>query len=98
MPFDWHSVATWDNEDNVKSTLKQRCVFQCWNLQLRIDVVCFNVDMNNVWQRSNNVIISNVEFQNVGNRRNNAVKMTISKKNKKKKENYIKLNTRISKF
>ena len=28
----WYNVATWDN---VKSTLKQRCVFQRWNLQRR---------------------------------------------------------------
>ena len=43
----------------------------------------FNVDMNNVRQRRNNVVIFNVEFYNVGKRRNNVVKMTSSKKNKK---------------
>ena len=44
----------------------------------------FNVDMNNVRQRRNNVVIFNVEFYNVGKRRNNVVKMTASKENKKK--------------
>ena len=45
----------------------------------------FNVDMNNIRQRRNNVVIFNVEFYNVGKPRNNVVKMTSSKKNKKKK-------------
>ena len=44
----------------------------------------FNVDMNNVKQRRNNVFIFNVEFYNVGKRRNNVMKMTTSKKNKEK--------------
>ena len=43
----------------------------------------FNVDINNVRQRRNNVVIFNVEFYNFGKRRNNVVKMTASKKNKK---------------
>ena len=30
LSFGWCDVATWDN---FKSTLKQRCVFQRWNLQ-----------------------------------------------------------------
>ena len=46
----------------------------------------FNVDMNNVRQRRNNVVIFNVEFYNVAKRRNNVVKMTSSKNNKKKKK------------
>ena len=50
--------------------------------QRRINVVYFNVDMNNIRQRRNNVVIFNVEFYNVGKRRNNVVKMTASKKNK----------------
>ena len=44
----------------------------------------FNVYMNNVKQRRNNVVILNVDFYNVGKRWNNVVKMTASKKNKKK--------------
>ena len=48
----------------------------------------FNVDMNNVRQRRNNVVIFNVEFYNVGKRRNNVVKMTASKKNKKHPEKF----------
>ena len=32
LSFGWCDVATWGN---VKSTLKQRCVFQRWNLQHR---------------------------------------------------------------
>ena len=83
--FGWCDVATWDN---VISTLKQRCVFQHWNLQRRINVAYFNVDMNNVRQRRNNVVIFNVEFYNVGKRRNNVVKMTASKKNKKHPEKF----------
>ena len=43
--------------------------------------VYFNVDMNNVIQRRNNVAIFNVEFYNVGKRWNNVAKITISKKN-----------------
>ena len=61
--------------------------------QSRINVVYFNVHMNNVRQRWNNVIF-NVEFHNVWQRRNNVVKMTNSKKNKKN----FKLNTSNSKF
>ena len=80
LSFGWRDVATWDN---VKSTLKQRSVFQRWNLQRRINVVYFNVDMNNVRQLRNNVVISNVEFYNFGKRWNNVVKMTASIKNKK---------------
>ena len=30
LSFGWYEVATWYN---LKSTLKQRFVFQCWNLQ-----------------------------------------------------------------
>ena len=57
--FRQYNVTTWGN---VKSTLKQRCVFPCWNLQRRINDVYFNVDINNVRQRRNNVVIFNVEF------------------------------------
>ena len=34
--------------DIVKSTLKQHCVCQCWNLQRQIDVACFNFDIFDV--------------------------------------------------
>ena len=44
----------------------------------------FNIDMNNVRQRRNNVVIFHVEFHNIGQRRNNVVKTTISKKNQSK--------------
>ena len=57
--------------------------------QRRINVVYFNVDINNVWQRRrNNVVIFNVEFHNVDQRRKNVVNMTICKmlKRVKKKE------------
>ena len=78
-------VAFWlIRRRDVESTLKQRCVFQCWNLQCWINVVYFNFDMNNGRQRRNNVVIFNVEFHNVGKRPSNIVKMTISKKNKNK--------------
>ena len=74
--------------DNVKSTLKQRCVFQRWNLQRQRTsnqryAFHFNFDMNNVRQLQNNVVIFNVEFHNVAKLRNNVLKMIISKKNKK---------------
>ena len=52
------------------------------NEQRRINVVYFNVDMDNVRQRWNNVVIWNVQFHNVGKRQNNVVKMSISKNNK----------------
>ena len=45
-----------------------------------MNIVYFNVDMNNIRQRRNNVVIFNVQFHDVGKRRNNVVKMTISKK------------------
>ena len=78
-------VAFWlIRRHDVESTLKQRCAFQCWNLQRWINVVHFNGDINNVGQRRNNVVIFNVEFHNVGKRPNNIAKMTISKKNKNK--------------
>ena len=57
--------------------------------QRRINVVYFNVDINNVWQRRrNNVVIFNVEFHDVDQRRKNVVNMTICKmlKRVKKKE------------
>ena len=83
-------VGTTSRRGTMKTTSNQR-----WN-----NVVFFNAGIYNLkstlcvstligttfWQRSNNVIISKIEFQNVGNRRNNAVKMTISKKNKKKRK------------
>ena len=59
--FHWKDVGTCDN---VKSTLKQRCVFQhgIYNVEKRrINVVYYNVDINNVRQCENNVIF-NVEF------------------------------------
>ena len=74
----WYDVAV---SDNFKSTLKQRCVCQLW-----INVVYFNVDMNNVRQRRKNVVIFNVEFHNVDQHRNNVMKMTIFKKVKKSKK------------
>ena len=76
LSFGWYNVATWDN---VKSTLKQRCVFQRWNLQRQINVLYFNVNVNNVRQRRSNVVIFNVQFHNVGKRRNNVVKMAFLK-------------------
>ena len=48
LSFGWCDVATWDN---VKSTLKQRCLFQHWN-----NVVIFNVEFSNVGKRRNNVV------------------------------------------
>ena len=45
-----------------------------------ISPVCdvkFDVDLNNVRQRRNNVLIFNVDFHNVGQRRYDAVNMTI---------------------
>ena len=74
---------------NVKSTLKQRCIRQRGNLQRgtlsvstnqRINVVYFNVDLNNVRQSRNNVVIFNVDFHNVGQLRNSVVNITIWKK------------------
>ena len=44
----------------------------------QINVVYFNVDMNNVRQLRNNVDILNVEFYNVVKRRNNVVEMAVS--------------------
>ena len=46
----------------------------------RINVVFFNVDINNVSQRLNNVVILNVNFHNVDQRQNNVVNMAIFKK------------------
>ena len=84
LPFGWYDVATWDN---VKSTLKQRCVFQSWNLQHRTTShqrCVFQRWYEQRWQCRNNVVIFSVEFHNVGKRQNNVVNMTIFKKNKNK--------------
>ena len=71
---------------NVKSTLKQRFVCQCWNLQRRINIVNFSGN-NNVRQRQNNIKFSiaifNIKFCNVDQRRNNVVNMAIFKKSKR---------------
>ena len=53
--------------------------------QRQINVLYFNVDMNDFRQRQNSVVILNVEFHNVVKRQNTIVKMTISKKNKQTK-------------
>ena len=51
-------------------------------LQINVETMYFNVDINNVRQRPNNVVILNVDMNNAGKRRNNIVKMTISKRKK----------------
>ena len=48
--------------------------------QRQINVVYFNIDVNNVRQSRNNVVIFNVEFHNINQRRNNVMNMTILKK------------------
>ena len=96
LPFCYCDIVTWGN---VKTTFKQRCVFQCWHLQCRTTSnqhLHFIVDMNNVRQSRNNVFVFNFEFHSVGKRQNNVVKMTTSKRNNNK--NYFKYNTRDSKF
>ena len=50
--------------------------------QINVETMYFNVDINNVRQRRNNVVILNVDMNNAGKRRNNIVKMTISKRKK----------------
>ena len=50
--------------------------------QINVETMYFNVDINNVRQRPNNVVILNVDMNNAGKRRNNIVKMTISKRKK----------------
>ena len=51
--------------------------------QHQINVVYFNVDMDNFRQRWNNFVIFNIKFYNIGKRWNNVVKTTASKKHKK---------------
>ena len=46
-----------------------------------INVVYFNVDLNNVRQRQNNFVIFDVDFHNVVQLGKNVVNMTIWKKN-----------------
>ena len=46
----------------------------------------FNVDINNVKQRRNNIVIFNAEFHNFDQRQNNVAKINTSKKTKKKKK------------
>ena len=78
--LDWYDVAT---SHNVKSTLKQRCVCQRWNLQRRTKLkqhCVFHRWTEQRWQRRNNVVIFNVDFHNVGQRRNDVANMTIWKK------------------
>ena len=54
--------------------------------QRRINIVYFNVDMNNIIQRPNSAVIFNVEFHNFDQRRNNVVNMIIFKKFKRAKK------------
>ena len=81
LSFGWYDVTTWYN---LKSTLKQRCVFQRSILQSRINVVYFNVDMSNIRHCRNNVVLFSFEFHNFSQRGNNVLKMTISERNRKK--------------
>ena len=81
---------TWRRGTNVQSTLKQRYVFQRWNLQSRTNVVYFNVDVSHVRKRQNNVVLLNFDFHNLYQRGNKVVEMTIFKRNKNKK-NHLKL-------
>ena len=75
----WYDFAT---SYNIKSTLKQRCVRQLWDLQRRINFVYFvYFDLSNVRQRRNNVIF-NVDLHNVEPRRTNVVNMIIKKDEK----------------
>ena len=59
--FGQYNVATWDN---VKSMLKQRCVFQRYNSQRWINVVYFNIDMNNIGKHRNNVLKMTISKKN----------------------------------
>ena len=52
--------------------------------QRRINVVYFEVNLNNVKKRQNNVFIFNIDFRNVGQFRNNVVNWTICKNLKNK--------------
>ena len=73
-----YNVAT---SNNVKSSLKQNCVFQGWNLQRwTTSNQGFVVDLNIVKQLRNNVFIFSVHFSNFGQRQNNVVNITICKK------------------
>ena len=45
LSFGWYGVGTWGN---VKSTLKQRCVFQRWNLQRRTTLNKFLLPFHNL--------------------------------------------------
>ena len=69
---------TWDY---VKLTLKQRCVFQCWNFQRQT-----TSNQRCVFQRRNEQRTATSKqrchFQQRVKRRSNVVKITISKKNK----------------
>ena len=76
----WYDPVT---SENVKSTSKQRCVCQRWNLQCwATSIPIFFV--NSIRQRRNNVIMFSIELQNTGQHRNNVVNMTICKKSKNK--------------
>ena len=87
--FGWYDVVT---SDNVKSTLKQRCVCQRSNLQrwTTSNQHClFQRCCYNVRQRRNNAVIFNVEFHNVDQRRNDVVNMTIFKRLKRAKKYFL---------
>ena len=68
------------------------------NVEQRRIINVFNVDINNVKKRSNNVIIFNVEFYNVDHRQNNVVNMTICKKLEKAKTNVSSFKTKKRTF
>ena len=56
-----------------------------------MNVVYFNVDLNNVTQCRNNVVIFNVDFHNIGQRRNNVVILPFEKNKKLSLEKKIKI-------
>ena len=62
-----------------KLTNKKR-LQRCFNVDANTQY--FNVDINNVRQRQNNLIILNVEFCSAGKRQNNVVEMTVSTSNR----------------
>ena len=98
MRLVWYDVTT---SHNVKSTLKQRCVRQCWNLQHSTTLKQSCVFQRWIEQRyttSKNVVVFNVDFNNVGQRRNNAANMTISKNKKPKNKPWFKSKIKFLRF
>ena len=63
--------------------------------QRRINIVCFNVDINKVRQRRNSAVMFNVEFHNIDQLQNKIVNMATCKRFKRAKKMLLSFQKKI---